>query len=456
MWSARTNRILTSTGARLALVQAALVIAAFGLAGVLTELSAHRILRDQVRDRVESEVGTLHDEIAQKGVDHLSHTVAKRSRQARRFDYRLVSADGRVRVGDLRADGLQPGWSWLAGSHSGRRTQPAAGFMVHTERLSDGSMLSVADDLTHEVVLEDALVQTLFWCGAFGAAFCLSASFLLTRGVWRRASAVANAAREVTRGRLGVRVRIREGLPRDDIDELGHAFNGMLAEIAALVSQVQQVSTDIAHDLRTPLARVRQRLEVLKLKTAGQPELIAAAEKIDAEIEEILRTFDAMLRLAELENAAAGLRRERIDLAEVAARMAEAYRPDIEESGRSLEVRLEPVEVEGEGQLIAQAMANLLDNALRHTPEGTPIELHVSRGPAGAELAVIDRGPGVAVEHRSAVLQRFRRLDASRSTRGSGLGLAIVAAIAKRHGAQLILDDVGPGLKVALNFAGPG
>ena len=456
MWSARTRRLFASTGARLAVVQAALVIAAFVLAGYLTQLSAHRILREQVRDRVESEVGTLHDEIAQKGVAHLSHTVEKRSRQARRFDYRLLSADGRMRVGDLQADGLQLGWAKLPGARSGRPVRPAAGFLVYTERLSDGSMLSVADDLTHEAVLESSLGLTLFWCGAFGAAFCLSASFLLTRGVWRRASAVASAAREVTRGRLGVRVKIREGLPRDDIDELGYAFNAMLAEIATLVSQVQQVCTDIAHDLRTPLARVRQRLEVLKRATAGQPELVAAAEKIDAEIEEILRTFDAMLKLAELENAAPGLRRERIDLAEVAARMAEAYRPDIEESGRSLEVRLEPVEVEGEGQLIAQAMANLLDNALRHTPEGTPIELQVSRRPGGAELAVIDRGPGVAVEQRSAVLQRFRRLDASRSSRGSGLGLAIVAAIAKRHGAQLVLADADPGLKVALSFGGPG
>lgn len=460
MWSARikagSRRLLASTGARLALVQAALVILAFVLAGVLTEWSAHSILRAQVRDRVESEIGTLHDEIAQKGVAHLPHTVEKRSRQARRFDYRLIGADGRVRVGDLKADGLAAGWAWLPGADSGRPTRPAAGFLVFTERLSDGSMLSVADDLTHEAMLERSLVLTLFLCGAFGAAFCLSASFLLTRGVWRRASAVAGAARDVTRGRLGVRVTTREGLPRDDIDELGQAFNAMSTEIAILVGQLQQVCTDIAHDLRTPLARVRQRLEALKRKAAGESELVAAAEQIDAEIGEVLRTFDAMLRLAELENATPGLRRERIDLAEVAARLAEAYRPDIEESGRSLDVRLEPAEVEGDGQLIAQAMANLLDNALRHTPEGTPIELQVSRRPGGAELVVIDRGPGVAAEHRSAVLQRFRRLDASRSSRGSGLGLAIVAAIARRHSARLTLGDAGPGLKVALRFGEAG
>jgi signal transduction histidine kinase len=263
---------------------------------------------------------------------------------------------------------------------------------------------------------------------------------------------VATAAQEVTAGRLDVRVKTRAGFPRDDIDGLGHAFNAMLGEIAALMSQVRQVSTDIAHDLRTPLARVRNRLEGLRRTADGQPALVAAVERIEVEIEEILRTFDAMLKLAELENDGQVLRLQSVDLGEVAGRVADAFRPDIEDSGRSLRTELEPAIIDGDGELIAQAMANLLDNALRHTPAGTAIGLSVKRRPDGADMAVIDGGPGVAPEHRAAVLQRFRRLDASRSTRGSGLGLAIVAAIAKRHHAELTLADAAPGLRVEMRF----
>ena len=185
MWSARTRRLITSTGARLAVVQAALVIVALALAGYLTQISTDHIFRQQVRERVLGEIGTLHDEIAQRGATHLFHTIAKRSRQSRGFDYRLTSADGRTRAGDLVADGLNPGWAEAPGDRSGRPVRPRSGFLVHTERLADGSMLSVAEDLSGEAGVEASLTWTLFWCGALGAAFCLSASYVLTRGVWR-------------------------------------------------------------------------------------------------------------------------------------------------------------------------------------------------------------------------------------------------------------------------------
>ncbi|HEX4097454.1 MAG TPA: HAMP domain-containing sensor histidine kinase [Caulobacteraceae bacterium] len=454
MSSAYPRRPIAGAGARLALVQAVLVIAAFVLAGYLTQVSAKLIIDHDVRERVLGEVSTLDDEVAQKGAPRLPHTIIKRSKQARGFDYRLSGEAGQPPAGELMADGLKPGWTYLGGDKSGQTVRPPSGYLVYTKRLADGAMLSVGEDLSGEATLSGAMAWTLFWCGALGAAFCLSASYLFTRGAWRRISAVTAAAREVTAGRLDVRVKTRAGFPGDDIDGLGHTFNAMLGEIAALMSQVRQVSTDIAHDLRTPLARVRQRLELLKRSADGQPALVSAVERIDAEIEEILRTFDAMLKLAELENDGQGLRLQRVDLAEVAARVADAFRPDIEHSGRSLQTDLEPADIDGDGALIAQAMANLLDNALRHTPEGTAIGLCVRRRPGGADLTVVDRGPGVAPEHRAAVLQRFRRLDSSRSTRGSGLGLAIVAAIAKRHRAELTLADAGPGLKVELRFVG--
>jgi len=446
------GRLGGRTGARLAVVQAILVTAAFALAGGVTAVSITLIGRHEVRERVLGEVASLNDEIAQHGAAHLPHTVAKRSRLWRGFEYRLSDPGGAFLAGGLSPAPEGMGWSTV----SEQAAQGAAGGVHHTlvftERLADGSILSVGQNLSVEARQRAAVVRTLILCGALGVGFCLIVSYLFTRGVWRRITAVADAAHQVSAGRLDVRVKTRSGEPRDDIDALGLAFNAMLDRIAALVGQVRQVSTDIAHDLRTPLTRVRQRLERLKRSALDTPDIREAVDRIDADLEELLRTFDAMLRLAEIENADESPGGQRVDVAEIAARVVEAFRPDIEESGRRLDARIEPVSIRGDGQLISQAIANLLDNALRHTPQGTPIELGVERRPDCAALFVVDRGLGVPAEERSAVLQRFRRLDPSRSGAGSGLGLAIVAAIAKRHGAVLDLTDAAPGLKVELRF----
>jgi signal transduction histidine kinase len=217
------------------------------------------------------------------------------------------------------------------------------------------------------------------------------------------------------------------------------------------MDQVREVSTAIAHDLRTPLTRVRQRLERLE-RTTNASEIAEAIEQIDIELENLLRSFDAMLRLAEIENSSENSSANLIDVGEVALRVAEAYRPDIEESGRILSARIEPIFIRGDAQLISQALANLLDNALRHTPEGIPIEIGVEQRTDAVALYVADRGHGVEKHLHSAILQRFHRLDASRSKSGTGLGLAIVAAISKRHHATLCLIDAAPGLKVEIQF----
>lgn len=438
------------SGTRLALTQAVLVIVAFALAGGLTSVSITLIGRQAFRERVMGEVASLNDEVSQHGAGHLPHTVAKRSRLWRGFEYRLAGPDGAVLAGGLARASTGLGWSTVK-ERDGQQGSTRRS-LVYSERLENGSILSVGQDLAVEARQMAAITRTLLLCGALGVGFCLIASYLFTRGAWRRIAAVASAAQDVTAGRLDIRVKTANGPPRDDIDELGRTFNAMLDRIAALVGQVRQVSTDIAHDLRTPLTRVRQRLERLKRSALDTPDLREAVDRIDADLEELLRTFDAMLRLAEIENAAVDPLGQPVDVADVAARVVEAFRPDIEDRGRRLSTRIETVHIRGDGQLISQAIANLLDNALRHTPEGTPIELGVERRADGAALFVADRGPGVPASERSAVLQRFRRLDPSRSGAGSGLGLAIVAAIAKRHGAAMDLTDAGPGLRVELRF----
>ena len=229
----------------------------------------------------------------------------------------------------------------------------------------------------------------------------------------------------------------------------------MLDRIAALMDQVRQVSRDIAHDLRTPLNRVRQRLERLRAHVEGDRTLALRIEQVEDDIGEILRTFDALLQLAEIEAERLGADDPHFDLGETAARIGEAFKPNVEEGGRSLRIDATRAMVCGHERLVSQAVANLIENATRHTPAGACIVLQVQAKPA-PRLVVTDNGPGIACEDRQAALRPMVRLEASRHLPGSGLGLSIVGAVAARHRASLELTDAEPGLCATLTFPPPG
>lgn len=251
-------------------------------------------------------------------------------------------------------------------------------------------------------------------------------------------------------GRLDVRAPVRTGRAPDEIDELSLAFNAMLDRIGRLVDQLRRVTRDVAHDMRKPMTRLRQKLDRVGRSAHATPELRAEIGRLDADFREILRTFDALLQLAEIE----GRPRpdSRIDLADIAERALGALQPDIEDGGRSLVASVQTAKIEGDPDLIAQALVNILENAARHTPTGSRIELRVEDGAAPRVLAR-DNGPGIPADQRDTTLAPLGRLEVSRSTPGSGLGLAIAASVAMRHGARLDLADANPGLEVSISFA---
>jgi signal transduction histidine kinase len=294
------------------------------------------------------------------------------------------------------------------------------------------------------------LAALLALCGLAGVATCLATAYLTTRWTWRRLDQLSSTAALVAAGRLDVRSPVRNAERPDEMDEVGLAFNAMLDRISRLVEQLQRVTTDVAHDMRRPLARLRHKLGRLGRAANADPAVVAEVERLDDDFQEILRTFDALLQLAEIEGSARpeGL----VDLNEVAARIVEALRPDIEDSGRSLEARMQAAQVAGDTDLLAQALANLLENALRHTPPGSHIELSVEAEGGAPTVRVRDNGPGIPAELRGLALAPLGRLEASRSTPGSGLGLAIAASVAQRHGARLELADAAPGLDVSIAF----
>jgi len=437
------RRYWRSTGTRVLALQAVALVLAFGVAGALASISIRQVSERAYRADVLGEVASLNDEWRHKGVGHLPFTVTKRSRLWHGFEYGLAGPGGDYLAGDASLARLtNAGWSKDA-TAKGKA-------LAYTEALPGGGWLSVGRDLSTEDRQMRELAAMLALCAAAGVAICLAIAYLTTRWTWRRLDALSATAALVAAGRLDVRAPVKSAAAPDEIDDLSLALNAMLERISRLVDQLRRVTTDVAHDMRRPMTRLRQKLERLSRTAAATPAVAAEVRRLDDEFMEILHTFDALLQLAEIEGSAGP--DELIDLTEVAWRVTEALRPDIEDSGRSLEARIDKATVRGDTDLVAQALLNLLENALRHTPGGARIELAVEDNAGAARVRVRDNGRGIPADQRDTALAPLGRLEASRSTPGSGLGLAIAASVATWHGARLELADAEPGLEVSIAF----
>jgi len=270
------------------------------------------------------------------------------------------------------------------------------------------------------------------------------------RNLLRRVEQVNRTAERVMGGNLSDRVPLKGS--GDEFDQLAANLNNMLGQIERLMAGMREVSDNIAHDLRTPLSRLRARLELSLLDAtdaAAQSDAVRAA--ID-EADRLLATFNALLSIAEAESGARRNPAEPLDLAQTARAAAELYEPVAEEKGCALKLDVEPgIMIRGDRHLLSQAVANLLDNALKYG--GGEVTLSAHRHDGRAELEVSDSGPGIPEDEREAVFDRFVRLEPSRSTPGNGLGLSLVRAVARLHNGTVRLADNHPGLTVRLEFA---
>lgn len=279
----------------------------------------------------------------------------------------------------------------------------------------------------------------------------LLGTLVLTRAIRRRIEAVRVAAEAIVEGDLRARVPVEA--PDSAFGRQAVTFNRMLDRIEALMGSLRGLSNDIAHDLRTPIARLHGRLVAIAQQPQAAPLADALADAV-AQAEEILALFAAILRIAEVEGGSARGGFAPIDLTGWAREAGEALAVMVEDSGRAFTVAVPdaPVWIDGDVRLLSQLLVNLVENAVHHTPPGTRIAVTVSARPGEAVLAVIDNGPGIAAAARAQALRRFGRLDASRSRPGHGLGLSLVQAIATLHRGTLALDDAGPGLAVRLSL----
>lgn len=447
MLSGRRERIFRSTSARLAALYAVLLLASFLVAGVLVWLATRSAAEGEIRRRVAVEMEAIQQEWRTVGAAGALTAIRLREGQPGALEYCVWDVDDRVQ--ECALDIAMPvlGWNRL------RLADPASSWENHdvlllAQQTPAGGVLAVADSLQQAEHSRAVLVNTILWVGSLALALALAAGFIVARGALRRVDELSHTLALAGAGDLSARAP--ESPVGDDIDAIARGVNQMLARIDSLVGNIRRVSTDIAHDLRTPLAHVRQKLETAASSTdpgATQEAIRLAQEKID----EILRTFAAMLRLSEIEAGAARSRFGELDLGSLIERVSDAYRPDIEAAGQTLEVDLdEAAPIPGDDDLIAQALANLIENAMRHAGGAAVIVVRLRSRPTETRLEVADNGPGVPADDRARVLEPYVRLDRSRTTPGAGLGLAIVAAIARLHGAELVLENAAPGLRAVL------
>jgi signal transduction histidine kinase len=447
---------LRTTAFRVTLLHLGLTL--FGtaaLAGVVWWATVGYATRQAVQ-QVERDTGLLLRAGALSGLAGMRLSVEARlaSDRSGLDRYLLAAPDGTRLAGNLASAPLQPGWRSLgleqreAGSAAGGEPAPMIALVT---RLPGGGSLVVARDLSPIAQLEERLWAAAGWVGGAALLLGLLGGLLVGRGVARRAAAMGAALEGVQAGDLGRRLPVAGS---DEFDRLARRINATLDRLEAVMAALRQVTDDIAHDLRTPLSRLRQRLE--GAAGAGSPaEWRQAAETAIAECDAILEIFAALLRIAQVESGAA-LRQGfgPFDLSAAAEAVAEAYAPAAEERGQAFAAAIAPgIGGFGDRMLVSQMLANLVENAVRHGRAGGRVRLALEAAPDGAAvLTVEDDGPGIPAAERERVFRRFVRLDAARATPGSGLGLALVRAVAGLHGAEVTLGDAGPGLRVRVRF----
>jgi signal transduction histidine kinase len=434
---------------------AASVAILFGLVWFVTS----RSMTAQLMANVQREAVSLADEYRATGALAAAALVERRLQRGGLAYYLLQRRDGAWIAGNIAPVSPVVGPLDLQvrlqsrGEAAGERTpgdlRNAIGYGV---LLSDGTFVLAGEDVGRLEATRSAILTAFAVGGGVSLILAILGGLALSTGFLRRVESVNRTARQIMEGQLGSRVTVRDN--GDELDRLAANLNAMLDRIQSLMESLKQVSSDIAHDLRTPLARLRQNLETAKVSATSVEEFRSSTEAAIAETDALLKTFSALLRIAQIESGSRKAGFARVDLSELFDFVAVTFAAVAEDQGHQLVADIEDgIAIAGDRELLLQLATNLVENAIRHTPKGSRIEFCLRQEMDEVIASVRDNGPGIPEEERDKVLRRFYRLEASRTTPGSGLGLALVAAIADLHGARLGLRDHGPGLIVEVRFA---
>lgn len=451
-WLPRFARTITF---KLALVQAGLFAATAAVLFGAVYVSLAGYARTQLRASISAELAPLLEERATDGLAELESTLATRAHAggAGGFWYLLENADGQRLAGTLPTGSVRLGWQDLPAaavpSVPGRKAHPLEAF---GQRLPTGEFIVVARDLADVAHLKEQVVRSFGVAASVTLFLAILGGIVTSLGALRRVEAINAITHGIMEGDLGRRVPLRGS--GDEFDRLAANTNAMLDRIQLLMEGLRQVSNDIAHDLRTPLTHLGQRLEAARGGPRSADAYEAAIEAASGDVDTILRIFASLLRIAQVE---AGARRSGfadVDLSALFCAIAEVFGPVAEDAGQMLDAVVEPgMRFAGDRDLLTQMLANLVENAIRHAGRGAVISLSLRRKSDSFEGIVADTGPGIPASERTRVFGRFVRLEASRPGDGHGLGLAMVKAVADLHGIVVTLSDAGPGLCVTLRGA---
>ena len=415
-------------------------------------------LDEQLSDSVERETDVLVELYRGRRLDRVIRAIELRMvdlRPPRRY-YLLQNAAGERIAGNLPS--MEPAEgevvlpvSFLSPDRGSKADDPADAYPVVAQgrRLDSGEFLLVGEGRYRAVKAREAIFRAFAWGIAITVLLAAGGGAALGVGFLRRIEEINRTTRSIMDGDLSKRVPASGG--GDEMDRLAVNLNAMLDRIQVLMESLKRVSDDIAHDLRTPLSRLRHRLEAARVKAGSDGEPVI--EQSIAELDAILETFSALLRISQIEAGARRAAFSDVSLEQIVSTVSETYAPVAEDCSQRLETVIDrTLSIHGDRELLTQMVANLIENSIRHCPAGVGITVTLRHEAGTPELCVADSGPGIPASEREKVFRRFYRLEASRTTPGSGLGLALVKAVADLHGASVELSDNQPGLRVTVRF----
>lgn len=452
------TRLVSSIPFRLTVAyMGAFVVAAALIVGFIA-WQANALLTARAIEAMSTEIAALREQFQAGGPPRLISAINERVSEPGSNLYLLLDATGRKIAGNLPmmptelADSGQGQVFTYVRTSGGARTEKrlAVGEPVP---VSGGLTLVVGRDIEDQRQFARTMGRVALWSVGLLSALGVGAGILISRGMLRRIDAVTEASRKIMSGDLSRRVPLSGS--GDELDRLSESLNAMLARIEELMLALREVSDNIAHDLKTPLTRLRNRAEAALRDPAGGAAYRDGLVKTMEEADDLITTFNALLLIARLEGGAIAESMASVDPAAIVSDIAELYAPVAEDAGLGLAVSAPSgLSLVANRELVSQAIANLVDNAIKYSAAGgaplQPVEVSLRGVGDTIEIAVADRGPGVAPEDRKRALQRFVRLEKSRSQPGAGLGLSLVAAVARLHGGSVRLEDNAPGLRAVL------
>ena len=458
----RLPRVLRTTPFRLTLLFLALFAAAACAFLAYIYLATAGEVTRRADAHVRAEMRSLEAVYARGGFAALNEAVIERSSGDHTLVYLLMDPDGRpvsgsIAVSPLKRRDRDEAWTSFTLTETNPDgavvRQPARGLQ---EKMPGGEFMFVGADVGEAEGFVVRILRALWGAGALVIVLGLAGGVLVSRDVNRTMGSLIEVIAAARSGDLAARAKVRGA--GDEYDELASGLNDMLERLERSVGGLRHAGDAIAHDLRSPLTRLRARLEAAMIEAdAGRADPKAALHQALEDADGVLRTFSAVLAIARLEAAGSAPDQVLFDPGVLAADVSELYEPLAEDKGQEFKVELTPgLTLQANREFVAQALSNILDNALKYTPAGGAVMLRVRRRASGdIEFSVTDTGPGIPPDDRDRVTQRFVRLEQSRSLPGAGLGLSLVAAVARAHHGHLELDEgpggtPGPGLRVAL------